>query len=316
LTAAVPHLVVRSQFTAANALLQSTTSLGIVLGPMLSGLGIAALSSQDVLCINAVTYIVSASLLLPVSLPRIPLAPIRALTDPSSTLKDLIEGFRFAKRPIILLLIVTAALYSFGTSAFSTLFPVFGRKMLDLGPVEVGYLWSALGIGLLLMSIGLVRLTEWDLWKRWQVIATSSAISGIALFALATEPDRFAAALLMGVIGGGLAGSEAAWMGCYAGTLTGTHGRPCPHHLRHRRHDRCDRRDDRLRLDHPAIRRTRGRARHRRDSPGNRSGCGRGQPMDPRATERGNGVSITGQPVLLRESCARSMVRPRFQLLH
>lgn len=205
LTAAVPHLVVRSQFTAANALLQSTTSLGIVLGPMLSGLGIAALSSQDVLCINAVTYIVSASLLLPVSLPRIPLAPIRALTDPSSTLKDLIEGFRFAKRPIILLLIVTAALYSFGTSAFSTLFPVFGRKMLDLGPVEVGYLWSALGIGLLLMSIGLVRLTEWDLWKRWQVIATSSAISGIALFALATEPDRFAAALLMGVIGGGLA---------------------------------------------------------------------------------------------------------------
>ncbi|MDE3019397.1 MAG: MFS transporter, partial [Nitrospirota bacterium] len=49
LTASVPLIVQRTQFSAANALLQSTTSLGVIVGPALSGLGIAALSSQDVL---------------------------------------------------------------------------------------------------------------------------------------------------------------------------------------------------------------------------------------------------------------------------
>lgn len=204
LTASIPHLVKRSQFTAANAWLQSTTSLGIIVGPVISGIGIAALSSQQVLCVNAATYLLSALCLIAVRLPHSPYSSDRHLIAPSSTLNDLVEGFRFAKQPLILLLIVTAALYSFGTSAFSTLFPVFGRKMLDLGPVEVGYLWSALGIGLLFMSIGLIRLTEWDLWKRLQVIAVSSVVSGCALFILAGAPDQVAATMCMILIGGGL----------------------------------------------------------------------------------------------------------------
>ncbi len=204
LTASIPHLVKRSQFTAANAWLQSTTSLGVIVGPVLSGFGIAALSSQEVLCINALTYLVSAACLVPVHFAAVAQPARGDSTAPRSTLQDLIEGFRFAKQPMILLLIVTAALYSFGTSAFSTLFPVFGRKMLDLGPIEVGYLWSALGVGLLLMSMGLIRLTEWDLWKRIQVIAVSSAVSGAALFALAGAPDQIIATFCMIVIGGGL----------------------------------------------------------------------------------------------------------------
>jgi hypothetical protein len=41
-----------------------------------------------------------------------------------------------------------AALYTFEASAVATLLAVFGRTMLELGPVEVGYLRSALGVGL------------------------------------------------------------------------------------------------------------------------------------------------------------------------
>lgn len=65
-----------------------------------------------------------------------------------STARDLAEGIRFVFKDqrMILHLMLMAALYTFGASAFATLFPVFGRKMLDLGPVEVGYLWSALAI--------------------------------------------------------------------------------------------------------------------------------------------------------------------------
>jgi Na+/melibiose symporter-like transporter len=48
LSSSVPLMVNRNQLTAANALLQGTTSLGIIIGPAISGLGIALSGSQDV----------------------------------------------------------------------------------------------------------------------------------------------------------------------------------------------------------------------------------------------------------------------------
>jgi len=101
-------------------------------------------------------------------------------------------------------LILTAALYSFGMSAFSTLFPILGKNMLGLGPAEVGYLWSSLGIGLLAISVGLVRMSEWELSKRIQAIAVSSAITGIALWALVWTSNRVMAGILLGIIGAGI----------------------------------------------------------------------------------------------------------------
>jgi len=205
LTASVPFLVPSSQFTAANALLQITTSIGIILGPALSGIGIAALSSQEVLCVNAATYLVSAACLLPIrlSVAVVPSAPASLV---GSTIRDLVEGVRFALvgQQAILLLILTAALYSFGSSALSTLFPVFGRRLLNLGPVEVGYLWSALGVGLFLTSVRLVWLTGCDLQHRIQLIAGASATSGAAICTLVWARGDLLAGLLMAVIGAGM----------------------------------------------------------------------------------------------------------------
>src|SRR5690606_25224927 len=66
LSSVVPFMVRPPQFTAANALLQSTTSIGIILGPAASGLGIAFSGSQDVLCVNALIYFASAACLVPI----------------------------------------------------------------------------------------------------------------------------------------------------------------------------------------------------------------------------------------------------------
>lgn len=205
LTAAVPAFVPKTQFTAANALLQGTTSLGIIFGPALSGLGIAAYGSQEVLCLNAATYMISAALLLLVRF-RHPVATGPSPVATSTMLQDLIEGFRYSvvTQPRLLLLTSTAALYTFGTSALTALFPVFARKMLGLGPVEVGYLWSALGVGLLVTSIGLLWVTDWLVKDRMRLIMATSALSGAALCALTVTPDPYLAGLLMGVIGCGM----------------------------------------------------------------------------------------------------------------
>ena len=68
LSSSIPFMVSRPQFTAANALLQSTTSIGIIMGPLVSGVGIALSGSQEVLCLNAVTYLASVACLLPIRL--------------------------------------------------------------------------------------------------------------------------------------------------------------------------------------------------------------------------------------------------------
>ena len=205
LTAAVPAIVPKTQFTAANALLQSTTSLGIILGPALSGLGIAAYGSQEVLCLNAITYLGSALCL---SLTRFTDCATTVVSEGrrSTLVRDLMEGFRYSviNRPVILLLTGTAALYTFGTAALTSLFPVFARKLLDLGPVEIGYLWSALGGGLLITSISLLWATGWTVKDRSKLIFSTSLLSGAAVCALVWTPHPYQAGILMGLIGGGM----------------------------------------------------------------------------------------------------------------
>ena len=205
LTAAVPSLVPRQQYTAANALLQITTSFGIIMGPALSGLGIAALSSQEVLCINAATYVVSAACFVPVRFAPPTLRLVNRFPIVSAW-RDIVEGFLYAVkgRPIVVFLTVTASLYTFATSAFTTLFPVFARKLLDLGPVEVGYLWSMLGVGLLGVSLVLTSISAWTIKRRVSVIALASAGSSLVLLALVwTSQVTWAAALLV-LLGAGL----------------------------------------------------------------------------------------------------------------
>ncbi len=213
LSSAVPFMVARPQFTAANALLQSTTSLGIIIGPAVSGLGIAFSGSQDVLCLNALTYFASAACLLPIRL-----RATEEVTDAGAGwkafIRHLLEGLRYAflTHRTLLILIVLASIYTFGSGAFTTLFPVFGRQLLGLGPVEVGYLWSWLGVGLLVSSLGLTRLSEWDLNRRLVAITVSCVLAGLALVGLTWTNDFRVAAACVTCIGIGLgAWTPIAW---------------------------------------------------------------------------------------------------------
>lgn len=205
LTSSVPLIVPRAQFTAANALIQSTTSLGIIFGPALSGLGIAFFGSQEVLCLNAVTYFVAALCL---GLVRLGTgrSSVKPMKTSSSALQDFREGLAFVvmKQRVIMLLVATAGCYAFGASALTTLFPVFARKLLGVGPVEVGYLWSALGVGLLCMSMALLQFTEWNLSDRTRIIAGASVASAMAIGVLIWANNLLLVGLLMIVIGGGM----------------------------------------------------------------------------------------------------------------
>jgi MFS family permease len=207
LYASIPFIVEKSALTAANALLQTTMSLGVIFGPLLSGLGIALLNTQEVLCINVLTFIGSTVLLLFVAIPEA-ISPVRYIKRKrflTSYFQDLKDGFHFTffRQPIISLLILTAGLYSFVVSAFHTLLPVFGRHMLNLGPMEVGYLTSGVGVGFFLASLCLVKFPLGAPWHRLRLLGTTSLLTALALWGFAGMTQLALSVLVVIVIGMG-----------------------------------------------------------------------------------------------------------------
>jgi len=206
LASAVPLLVPRAQLTAANALIQSTTNIGLLIGPAVSGVGIAMIGAQNVLYFDAATFLVSALCLMPIRLQETLCASVRSVDKPT-ILQDLVVGFRFVflQHRTVLLLMLTATLFSFGASAFIFLLPVFATQHLDASPVELGWLWSSLGIGMLAASVWLAWIKQGDLQNRLRLISAALAVGAVAVCTLGMLQAPVMAAALIIVFGGSTA---------------------------------------------------------------------------------------------------------------
>jgi len=208
LTSAVPLIVAKDRLVAANALMQTTTNVGLLVGPAVSGLGIALIGAQNVLYVDAATFFFSALCLFPIqvheTLNRNRVAG-SGLTGGITS--DLLAGFRFVfvEQKTVLMLMLTATLYSVGISAFIFLLPVFAKEVLGVGPVQLGWLWSALGVGMLLASLSLTSVTQGDVSWRLRFMSGALAIGGLAVAALGFLDAPVAAGALIAVIGGSTA---------------------------------------------------------------------------------------------------------------
>jgi len=206
LASAVPQIVYRSQLTAANALIQSTTNVGILVGPVVSGFGIAFIGAQNVLYVNAATFLISAFCLMPIRVREVCARSQRQGTF-GTLVQELLVGFRFVfvQQRTVFVLMMTATLYSLGASAFVFLLPVFAKQSLRVGPVELGGLWSALGVGMLLASAWLALVKQDDLRNRLRMISGSMAVGGVAVCSLSLLETPLLATALVIVIGGSTA---------------------------------------------------------------------------------------------------------------
>ncbi|MCI0427948.1 MAG: MFS transporter [Nitrospiraceae bacterium] len=206
LASAVPLLVSRARLTAANALIQSTTNIGLLIGPAVSGVGIAMIGAHNVLYLDAATFMVSALCLMPIRLHETLQARAR-LAESASILQDLLVGFRFVffQHRTVLLLMLTAALYSLGASAFVFLLPVFATQLLDASAVELGWLWSSLGIGMLAASAWLAWINQGDFQNRLRLISAALAVGAVAVCTLGMLQAPVMAAALIIVFGGSTA---------------------------------------------------------------------------------------------------------------
>ncbi|HET7910211.1 MAG TPA: MFS transporter [Nitrospira sp.] len=207
LVSAVPLLVRRNELVSANALIQGTNNIGSLLGPAVSGILIAMIGAQHVLYVNAATFFISALCLMPIRTnERVEERPDTA-AQPGSLLSDLSVGFRFVfgTGSTVFLLVVITALFNLGASAFVFVLPVYATEELQVGPVQLGWLWSALGAGMLGASSWLALRQKNDVRSRLQILVSGTAVGGLATCTLAALESPLIAAGFVILVGAGAA---------------------------------------------------------------------------------------------------------------
>lgn len=207
LVSAVPRLVRPAELMTANALIQGTNNIGLLLGPAISGVLIAIMGAENVLYVNSATFLVSAFCLMPMRLHEAWRSAADGGGAPVSVLEDLKVGFRFVfgSQSVIFLLVILSALYNLGASAFVFILPVYAKEFLQVGPVQLGWLWSALGVGMLIVSTWLAWTHQGDIHSRLRLIVWGMTVGGLAVCSLSVLEQPLVAAAVVIVVGGSTA---------------------------------------------------------------------------------------------------------------
>src|SRR5690606_31604389 len=97
--------------------------------------------------------------------------------------EDLRAGFRFvfAQQSIVFTLVIISPLYNLGVSAFVFILPVYAKEFLQVGPVQLGWLWSSLGVGMLAASTWLAWRKHSDMQGRLRIVIRGMTIGGLAV---------------------------------------------------------------------------------------------------------------------------------------
>lgn len=207
LVSAVPLLVRRGELVSANALIQGTNNIGSLLGPAVSGVLIALIGAQHVLYVNAATFFISALCLMPIRNNETIAEQATESAQPASLVSDLSVGFRFVfgNRSTVFLLVIITALFNLGASAFVFVLPVYAKEYLQVGPVQLGWLWSALGAGMLIASSWLAFRQNNDVRSRMQILVSGTTVGGLATCTLAVLQSPLVAAGFVILVGAGAA---------------------------------------------------------------------------------------------------------------
>ena len=197
-SSALPHLVGRPLLASAIGLTNSGRNLMSVIAPAIAGTVIAIpwLGTAGAFDISALTYVCATLLML-----RLPksLAESRE-RDQVAFGQQMIDGFNymFTQRPLLVLLLLGLIPILFGMPLQSFL-PVFQADVLHVGAVELGLLYSAIGIGGTLGSLVIAPLAE---SKHSHVLQLGTGVFfGLTLIAFAYSPSFTLSMICIGLVG-------------------------------------------------------------------------------------------------------------------
>ncbi len=199
--AVIPQLTTTTELPEAMALNGGTWSMMLAVGAALGGLATEAAGITGALAIDALTFLAAAWFL-----SGLPELPPRA-TGEATTQATFRDGVRYLSGRVYLpsLLLLKSGL-ALGAGALVTI-PLYGNGLFPLaGPLWVGALYASRGLGALLGSVGLRRLSGDDSEVLQRAITPFFLVNSAGYMLLAWAPGMTAAAvgLLVAAIGNGV----------------------------------------------------------------------------------------------------------------
>ena len=201
-TAALPNLVEPEDLALASVLNGASWGIMLAVGAALGGIVAGTLGTT-------VCFVLDAVLLLGAS--ALTASTTRPFSDPSAPPRerrparvDLAEAVSYARRERrVLALITCKSGPAFGNGALS-LFPLYGAVAFGLGPLGIGLMYSARGVGALVGPL-LLRRRATDPASLYGVLAASMAVFGVSYLLLGVTEWFWAVLVLLAVAhaGGG-----------------------------------------------------------------------------------------------------------------
>ncbi|HSS59162.1 MAG TPA: cyclic nucleotide-binding domain-containing protein, partial [Solirubrobacteraceae bacterium] len=194
LCALLPSLArTANELIAANGASSTIESLGTLLGPLAAGLLVAFADVALVFAASAAALLVSAALLIRVSVPG------RIETPASASGAGVWQGFKaIGEVPRARLLVGLIASQTFVRGCLNVLIVVTAFQVLHAGATEGGYLTAAIGAGGVLGALGAVSLRSERLAPPF---AWALVFWGVPIILMAPLPYAAAVAGLLAVIG-------------------------------------------------------------------------------------------------------------------
>lgn len=178
---AVPAIVDEEDLLSANAWLGTALNMQVAIGPLLGGLLVASLGVRGALAADALSFLLSAAVLLGV--PKLP--PIRSRSEHTSFLADTHEGLAYVRRHAVARAVVITLFLGVAFAGIDNVALVFlSRDVLGAGALGFGVVAAAFGMGMLVASVALSggrsRSPRTLFIGGWLLTAAGTLLTGLA----------------------------------------------------------------------------------------------------------------------------------------
>lgn len=197
--ASIPHLVDRSNLVSANGRIQASYSISTVAGPLIAGVFLGFVTPETVLFFDAFTFVISIGSLL---LIRRSLNPVnQEKRAPTRLRSDVVEGLRYVwGHPVLRAISIMMALINFIGATTGAQIVFFAKERFHASDGHVSLLYSAGGVGVILLSLSAGALRR--RWSFGRVALGALAIDGLLTAGFALTPNYWMALPLWGLAGG------------------------------------------------------------------------------------------------------------------
>ena len=148
----LPRIATADELHTANSLTQTTQWTTLAIGACLGGISVGQMGYEWAFFVNALSFLFSALCISRLFVPGTGFTPPRRSLNENDVVRpwhEYVEGLRYMRSvPLIMGLAMVNVGWASGGGAAQILFSVFGELVFKRGPLGLGLIWAAAGVGL------------------------------------------------------------------------------------------------------------------------------------------------------------------------